>query len=195
LKQAVPLSRYLVFFVLAIGVCAADLATKSWMFAHLGFPNPPSQPPAQPWWLWQGIVGFQTNVNKGALFGMGQGLWPLFAVLSVAAAIGIVIWLFPARAAHDWLLTVALSLVSGGILGNLFDRLGLSGLTWPSGWPGHAPGETVHAVRDFILLLIKGWAWPTFNLADSSLVCGAALLFFHAFFGGGRVANEQASQQ
>jgi signal peptidase II len=183
LKQAVSLSRYLVFFALAAFVCAADLATKNLAFARLGFPNSPSLPSAQPWWIWEGVFGFQTNVNMGALFGMGQGLWPLFAALSVGAAIGILVWLFPARAAHDWLLTIALSFVTGGILGNLYDRLGLPGLTWPADWPGHAPGETVHAVRDFILVLINGWSWPTFNLADSSLVCGAALLVYHAFFG------------
>jgi signal peptidase II len=182
LKQAVPFSRYLVFFALAIGVCAADLATKTWMFAHLGLPT---NPPAPPWWLWEGVFGFQTTLNPGALFGMGQGLWPLFAALSVGAAIGILIWLFPARAAHDWLLTIALALVTAGIFGNLYDRLGLPALVWPPGFPLHVAGAPVHAVRDFILVWIHGWPWPTFNLADSALVCGAVLLVGHAFFANG----------
>jgi signal peptidase II len=188
LKQAVPLSRYLVFFALAIGVCAADLATKTWMFGHprLGMPT---NPPTQPWWLWDRVFGFQTNLNEGALFGMGQGLWPLFAALSVGAAIGIFLWLFPARAAHDWLLTIALALVTAGIFGNLYDRLGLPELVWPAGFPPHVAGTPVHAVRDFILVWINGWPWPTFNLADSSLVCGAALLVGHAFFAKGDVGK------
>jgi signal peptidase II len=179
LKKAVPLSRYLVFFALAIGVCAADLGSKTWMFSHLGAP---ANPPTPPWWLWDGVFGFQTNLNAGALFGMGQGMWPLFSALSLAAAIGIFLWLFPAGAAHDWLLTIALGLVTAGIFGNLYDRLGLPGLGWPAGY-GHPAGTPVHAVRDFILVMIHGWPWPTFNVADSSLVCGAALLVVHAFFG------------
>jgi signal peptidase II len=193
LKQAVPFSRYLVFFALAIGVCAADLSSKNWMFAHLGFPNSPDRPPAQPWWLSDGVFGFQTNLNEGALFGMGQGLWPLFAALSVGAAVAILVWLFAARAAHDWLLTVALSLVTGGIVGNLYDRLGLPGLAWPPHWAGRAAGETVHAVRDFVLVWINGWPWPTFNIADSSLVCGAGLLICHAFFSKAEVEEAEAS--
>jgi signal peptidase II len=74
-----------------------------------------------------------------------------------------------------------LAFVTGGILGNLYDRLGLPGLSWPPG-PDHAAGAPVHAVRDYILVMIGRWHWPNFNLADSSLVCGAALLVFHAFF-------------
>jgi signal peptidase II len=178
LRPAVPLSRYLVFCILAGGGCALDLATKSWMFAWLGF----RWPPDQPYWLWQDVFGFQTNLNEGALFGVGPGFWTLFAAMSIGAAIGIVLWLFAAGAARDWLLTMALGFVTAGILGNLYDRLGLPGLIWPDGMPGHVPGAPVHAVRDFILVMIGRWPWPTFNLADSSLVCGAALLVWHAFF-------------
>jgi signal peptidase II len=176
LKQAVPLSRYLVFISVAAVVCAVDLATKSAMFAQFGF----CWPPAQPHWIWKDVLGVEIGANEGALFGMGQGLWPLFAALSVGAALGIFVWLFAAGAARNWLLTVALALVTAGILGNLYDRLGLHGLPWPPGYPGHH-GEPVHAVRDFIHVMIGPWPWPNFNLADSSLVCGAALLVWHAF--------------
>jgi signal peptidase II len=174
LKQAVPLNRYPVFFALAIGVCVADLGAKTWMFRH----HPIGDPTA---WVWNDVVGFQTTLNEGALFGMGQGLWPLFAALSLGAMIGIVVWLFPVGAAHDRLLTVALAFVTGGILGNLYDRLGLPGLVWPPGF-GPPAGAPVHAVRDYILVMIGPWHWPNFNIADSSLVSGATLLVFHAFF-------------
>jgi signal peptidase II len=176
LKQAVPFNRYLAFFALAVAVCAADLGAKTWMFARFG-----SGGPRPPCWLWDGVFGFQTTLNEGALFGMGQGLWPLFAALSAGAVVGILIWLFPAGAGRDWLLTIALAFVTGGILGNLYDRLGLPGLIWPAGY-GHPAGAPVHAVRDYILVMIGNWAWPTFNLADSALVCGAGLLVCHAFF-------------
>jgi len=172
LRPAVPLSRYIAFSAIVLGACAADLATKSWMFGWLD----PLGLNGRTWWLWKGVFGFQTSLNRGALFGMGQGFWPLFAALSVAAAVGIVVWLFPLGAARDWLLTVALALVTAGILGNLYDRLALHGLVGPAGAPDHA-------VRDFIVMFQIGrWHWPNYNLADSSLVCGAALLVWHAFF-------------
>jgi signal peptidase II len=180
LKSAVPPSRYLAFFSLALGVCAADLASKRQMFDRLGMPGVRDIE-----WIWRGVFGFQTSLNEGALFGMGQGFWPLFAALSIAAAAGVVAWLFLAGAARDWLLTVALAFVTAGILGNLYDRLGLHGLTWPRGFPGHRhePGAAVHAVRDFIVMFQIGqWHWPNYNVADSSLVCGAILLAWHALF-------------
>lgn len=177
MKQAVPLSRYLVFFFLTAAGCAADLASKTWMFRHLGMPDARREPA----WIWKDVCGFQTSLNEGALFGIGPGMWPLFAALSLGAAIAIFVWLFAAGAARDWLLTVALACVTAGIFGNLYDRLGLPGL------PGHVPGQSIHAVRDFILVMIGQWPWPTFNLADSSLVCGAGLLLCHAFLLSGEV--------
>ena len=179
MKQAVPLSRYFVFFALAIGGCALDLASKSWMFAHLGMPDPN----VQPWWIWDGVFGFQTSLNEGALFGLGQGFSLVFAALSIVAALGIFAWLFWAGAAHDRLLTVALALITVGILGNLYDRLGLPNLVWNDAFANHAAGQRVYAVRDFIVMFQIGqWHWPNYNLADSSLVCGAALLMWHALF-------------
>lgn len=172
-----PLSRYIVFFSLATGGCAIDLATKTWMFNRLGF-----GPNGQTWWLWTDVFGFQTSLNRGALFGMGQGMTPLFAALSIAAAVGILMWLFFVGAARDWWLTIALALIVAGIFGNLYDRLGLPGLVYPEGYPGHLAGEPVYAVRDFILMVFGKWPWPTYNLADSMLVCGAAMLVWHAFF-------------
>jgi len=109
-KQAVPLSRYVVFILLAVGLCAVDLATKRWMFDWLGMPM---ERPG-PWWVWKDIAGFQTSLNPGALFGMGQGFWPLFAAMSVVAALGIVAWLFIGGAASDWLLTIAMGIMTGG---------------------------------------------------------------------------------
>jgi signal peptidase II len=176
LRPAVPLSRYLVFFALVIGGCALDLGSKHWMFAWLGLPG--SRP--EPEWLWHNVFGFQTSLNQGALFGYGQGGWLLFSALSVAAAVGIFLWLFWRRAAHDRLLTLALGLVTAGILGNLYDRLGLHGIR---SIDGTGAAETLHAVRDFIVMFQLGdWHWPNYNLADSGLVCGALLLAWHAFF-------------
>jgi signal peptidase II len=167
-KRAVPANRYLAFTTIALIGCGLDLATKAWVFAWLGAPG------GQTHWIWRPYFGLQTSLNQGALFGMGQGKVWLFAILSLAAGIGIVYWLFVTGAAVDRLLTVALGAVMAGILGNLYDRLGLWTL------PGN-PGQSIHAVRDWILVQYPPWTWPNFNVADSSLVCGAALLMWHAF--------------
>ena len=129
------------------------------------------------------VFGFETNLNEGALFGIGQGQVCVFAGLSFVAALGVVYWVFVARAARDLHLTIALGFVLAGILGNLYDRIGLHGLTWAEGVRGHEVGDRVYAVRDWLHFKIDaiGFDWPIFNLADSCLVCGAILLIWHAF--------------
>jgi signal peptidase II len=167
----VPLSRYLVYVLITTVGCALDLATKHWMLDWLEAGT------GQIHWIWKGVFGFQAVYNRGALFGMGQGMWPVFTTLSFAAAAGILAWLFVFKAAKDWWLTLALSLISGGILGNLYDRLGLPGIIDP------LTGERMHVVRDFILMQLNDrYQWPNYNIADSLLVCGAAILFCHAIF-------------
>jgi signal peptidase II len=163
--------------------CAIDLLTKRWIFAKLGSHYIQQGEPRAPIWLAEGWFGFETSLNEGALFGIGQGRVMEFAVLSVVAALAIFWWLFWARAAHDRLLTVALGCVTGGIFGNLYDRLGLPGLTWAAGVPGHSAGDRIYAVRDWLHFKIDAiqFDWPIFNLADCLLVCGAGLLVLHAF--------------
>jgi signal peptidase II len=172
--ERLPLSRYLTFVSIALVGCAADLITKHAIFRWRGLPRQ-----GNVWWLVNGRLGIETSVNPGALFGMGAGWWWLFSLLSVVALIGITVWLFGYHAARDRWLNVALACVSGGILGNLYDRLGL----WDH--RGVAP-ELAHGVRDWILFV---WPeiklqifnpWPNFNIADSLLVTGAIMLAVHA---------------
>lgn len=177
MAKSVPASRFVVFISIVLVGCLVDLATKSWIFARLGMPGTRPQ-----WVIWPGFFSLTTSLNEGALFGLGQG-WTLgFAALSVVAAIAIVVWLFWARAAHEWSLTIALALIMAGIIGNLYDRLGFPGLTW--NWQMQPPvrvGEPVYAVRDWLLVTIPviHREWPVFNIADSMLVVGASLLFLH----------------
>jgi len=173
--RAVPANRFFVFFSIAVGGCLADLATKYLVFDRLGMPG---MKPAC--WLIPRVLAFQTSLNEGALFGMGQGMVPVFAALSIAAVAGILVWLFYLGAATDRLLTVALGCVAAGICGNLYDRLGLHGMKWGAGYLLHQPGEQIYAVRDWILVMIGPVHWPNFNIADSLLVCGAAVLLWHA---------------
>ena len=174
--RAVPLNRYCVFFLIAGGGLAIDLATKRWMFEWLGLPGGRTEP------VFGNFLGFQTSLNEGALFGLGQGMAWFFSALSIAAAVAICWWLFVAGAARQWVLAVALSGIMAGILGNLYDRVGLPGLKWNFPNNLHKLGEPVFAVRDWILVMLGTWHWPNFNTADSLMVCGALLLIWHAFF-------------
>jgi signal peptidase II len=181
--SAVPYSRYLVFLAIAACGCVLDLSTKSWIFRRLSAPWIEEGHASPPIWLIGEVFGLETSLNEGALFGIGQGQGLVFAAISFVAVIGILYWLFVARAAHDLHLTIALGFVLAGILGNLYDRIGLHGLTWAAGVHGHQAGDRVYAVRDWLHFKIDavGFDWPIFNLADSCLVCGAILLIWHAF--------------
>jgi signal peptidase II len=163
--------------VIALTGCALDLGTKRWIFDRLGMPDPRRRIS-----LIDGILSLETSLNEGALFGIGQGQRLLFVALSLVAVVGIVIWLFHLRAAHDGFLTAALGLITGGILGNLWDRLGVPGLVWHYGM---RVDEPVYAVRDWIHFKIENLIdWPVFNIADSMLVVGVALLMWHTFRNG-----------
>lgn len=163
------------FLTVAVAAAAADLASKESIFGVLGMPG--ESPPID---IVPGLLVLETNLNEGALFGMGQGMGIVFATISVAAILGIIALVSrPATRRDAWLLT-ALGLIVGGIVGNLYDRLGLPGLEW------HAPlerrGEGVLAVRDWIHFTLPGVIdWPIFNIADSWLVIGACMLLVASF--------------
>lgn len=169
--------RIALFFALLLVGLTADLVTKSILFDWLF--DPLSDAHQEPYWLINDVFGFQCSTNPGALFGMGRGYSWLFAIFSVIALAGIGTWLFAFGGLVDRWLTVSLGLISGGILGNLYDRLGL-------GWQPDFPESIKYNVRDWILFRLKGVPffdpWPNFNVADMLLVSGAVLLMLHAFF-------------
>jgi signal peptidase II len=174
-ENSLPTGRAVWFCSLAVIGCAADLVTKHLVFRHSQLFR------GNEWWFWEGHAGVQKSLNEGALFGIGQGGVWIFSLFSLVACIAIPIWLFKFGAAQDRRLTIALGCVTGGILGNLFDRLGLHGLTWDAFDPARA-GQRVYAVRDWILLQYDAqWVWPNFNIADALLVCGAIFLLVQGF--------------
>lgn len=67
---------------------------------------------------------------------------------------------------------IALSLILGGAVGNLWDRI--------------ASGRVV----DFLLFYVKQYQWPVFNLADSAIVVGAGLLVLEILFGRSHPAEQ-----
>jgi signal peptidase II len=175
-----PSNRYALFFILAAIGAVADLLTKSMVFDRHFQPQLLYLGQHQPirWWI-DGVFGIQCSTNPGALFGFAKGYSPVFAVISILAITGILVWLFWFKHAVDRWLTIAFGLVTGGILGNLYDRLGL-------GYRAEYPVEIKTDVRDWILFRLQGVPmfdpWPNFNIADSLLVTGAIMLFVHAFF-------------
>jgi len=82
----------------------------------------------------------------------------LFVCIALAACVLILFLL--RRYAHDYLFCFALSLILGGAIGNAADRVLLG------------------AVVDFLDVHAAGYHWPAFNLADSAITCGAALLIW-----------------
>jgi len=106
--------------------------------------------------------------NRGAAFSFlsdasGWQRW-FFIALALAVVIVLTAWLY--RLHKNQVRTaLALSLVLGGAIGNLVDRV----------LYGH--------VIDFIDVYYAGWHWPTFNIADSAITLGAALLLLDAFTG------------
>jgi signal peptidase II len=160
----------IVFLALAAVSAGVDLTTKSIAFARLGMPGVGPRHDLIP-----GVLMLETNLNEGALFGMGQGLGLAFAAVSVLAIAGILAMMAKQTTRDDLILVTALGLIVGGIVGNLYDRLGLPGLAWHA--PAERIGEPVRAVRDWIHCVLPGVIdWPIFNLADTWLVIGAGLI-------------------
>jgi signal peptidase II len=105
--------------------------------------------------------------NRGAAFSFlsDAGGWQrwFFVVVSFIAVILLTFWLRKLKS-EQWALALALSLVIGGAVGNLVDRL----------WLGH--------VIDFIQLYYKSFYWPAFNIADAAITLGAVLLVWDGLF-------------
>lgn len=117
-----------VFTTLVTLTTAADLITKALAFKNLGMPGT-----SPGWTVVNNMLWYRTSLNEGALFGLGQGMGWFFISVSVAALIGILITVSWLRIRNDAVLLVALACITGGILGNLYDRLGIPSLRW------HAP--------------------------------------------------------
>jgi signal peptidase II len=154
-------ARWILFWAIALGGMAFDLATKSIIFARIG------EPPSAPVTLVPNVLELHTSYNPGALWGLGRALpysSQFFAGLSIAAAMAICYYLFIRKAAADWRLTAALALIMAGALGNCYDRLVL----------GH--------VRDFVHFHVDpvGFDCAIFNFADNMLVAGAIALMLLA---------------
>jgi signal peptidase II len=146
--------RWLVLIVL---ILAADQATKLWVLAAL---QPYEVIPVMP------SLNLTLVFNEGAAFSFlaDAGGWQrwFFVALAVVVSVVLLVWLWRLKP-DDRLTAAGLSLVAGGAVGNLIDRIAY----------GH--------VVDFVDVYWRAWHWPAFNVADSAITVGVALLLLEAF--------------
>ncbi|HEX9278932.1 MAG TPA: signal peptidase II [Casimicrobiaceae bacterium] len=147
--------RWWAWLGLSLAIVAADQLSKLAMIALF-------QPGEE-----RVVTGFFSLVlafNTGAAFSFLRDVagWPryLFSAVAIGAG-GLIIWLL--RRGGDRLYCAGLALILGGAAGNLWDRLTL----------GH--------VVDFLLFHWDRWYYPAFNVADSAITVGAALLILDSF--------------
>ncbi len=112
--------------------------------------------------------------NTGAAFGLfadSSAQWKVGALVSFSVLALIVVSALLWKNSHAFsITTVGLSLILGGAMGNLWDRM-MSG-----------------RVVDFLDFYVGSYHWPAFNVADSAIVVGAILLISEIFFA--KSANE-----
>ena len=150
-------NRLIVWLALAAIVIVLDQASKLWVERTLAFRTSVYVLP---------VFDLVHVRNTGAAFSFlaGASGWQreFFLVIGIAASIWIT-WMLVRAGKGQSLFCLALSLILGGALGNVIDRVRLG------------------AVVDFLHFHWGPHYWPAFNIADSAITCGAALLLLDAF--------------
>lgn len=141
-----------------MAVIVLDQITK---FAVAGAFTLHEQLPLTPWF------NLTLAHNPGAAFSFlsdasGWQRW-FFTAIALAVSIAIVVWMKRLPANDRWM-AIALALILGGALGNVWDRI------------------TLGYVIDFLDFYVGQWHWPAFNVADSAITIGAIMLAIDAFF-------------
>ncbi len=118
--------------------------------------------PGAPVRVIDGFLALTLVMNPGLAFGLLAGVPPgwrwIVALLSLAALVVLVQVAVRVLPAGSWLDHGTIGLVFGGAVGNLIDRARFG------------------AVVDFVDVYYRGWHWPAFNVADSAITVGVALL-------------------
>jgi signal peptidase II len=147
-----------IYFGIAIIAIALDQLTKWLASTHLVMHE---QNPVMP------SFNLTLMHNYGAAFSFlsNAGGWQrwFFTIIAVVISIVLIVWITRLKANEKWL-GVSLSLVLGGAIGNLIDRV--------------AYGYVI----DFIQWYYDRFYWPAFNIADSAIFVGAAMLLISSFF-------------
>lgn len=147
------------WYALALLVLAFDQLSKLKALELLAY----SQPVRVFDWF-----NFTLHFNQGAAFSFlsNAGGWQrwFFSALAIIVALVLVFWL-RSLGRRQWPLALGLSLVLGGALGNLVDRLRFG------------------YVVDFISVHYQSWYFPTFNIADAAISVGAAWIILDSLRG------------
>ena len=163
--------RFAIWMIVAFVVVIADQVTKWAIIQHIQYGG--SVPTSF------SFLNLVHQQNKGAAWSFlaDAGGWQryFFIVLATVVSGVIGVWLWRIRNEGPLILAAGLSLVLGGAVGNLVDRILL----------GH--------VTDFIQVWFGNWAFPSFNVADTAITVGAALLIIDSLFGSGR--SEAAAEK
>jgi signal peptidase II len=140
-------------------VIVLDQLTKLWASSALAYAEPVAVMPSF-------NLTLMHNTGAAVSFLSQAGGWQrwFFAVVAVLISTVLLVWLARLKPQQRWL-AVALTLVLGGALGNVWDRLYL----------GH--------VIDFIDIYYRQWHWPAFNIADSAIFVGAVMLIIDGLRG------------
>jgi signal peptidase II len=152
------LRRWAALPIVAVIVLALDQLTKSWIETHI-----PMGESLAPWPALAPYFKLVHLANTGAAFGLLRGQGGLFVVIALVVIVTVLIY---ARylPVDNQAVRLCLGLQLGGAAGNLLDRL--------------QHGQ----VTDFLLfsLPLRGRVleWPSFNVADSAIVVGVAILAF-----------------
>jgi signal peptidase II len=153
-----------VSLILALVVLVLDFVTKRWVESGLfhGEQIPVTS-----------FFNLVLTYNAGAAFSFLSDAagWQRWFFSSIAGGASILIIYLLRKHERDKLFCIALSLILGGAMGNLWDRVTL----------GH--------VVDFLDFYIGNYHWPAFNVADSAIFVGAMLLILQSFL------QEEASPQ
>lgn len=141
------------FWPVAAAFLVTDFITKAWAVASLAPAHTRHEVIGE--WL-----TFTLLYNPGAAFGLHLGEWSrwIFMALTVGAVV-ILTRMYQATEDGDRPRLIALGMILGGACGNLIDRL-----------------RSSQGVVDFIDVGIGDMRWPTFNVADIGVSCGAVLL-------------------
>ncbi|MBB4910315.1 signal peptidase II [Actinophytocola algeriensis] len=158
-----PLPPRKVWLVAAVSpvVLVIDQITKQLALAGLEH-----EPPVR---VLGGLFYLQIVRNPGAAWGMATSMTWVLTLIALAVVVGI-IWVMPKLRSAGW--AVGLALVLAGALGNLLDRF------------FRAPGAMHGHVVDFLSpFAANGEAFPVFNIADSAICVGGALIVLMALLG------------
>ncbi|MBY0473474.1 MAG: signal peptidase II [Nitrosomonas sp.] len=143
-------------FAIALIILVLDLVSKYWVESTLEFGQVIPL---------TGFFNLVLTYNPGAAFSFlsDQSGWQRWFLSGVAGSAAILIIYLLNRYKHEKLFCLSLSLILGGALGNLYDRITL----------GH--------VVDFLDFYVGAYHWPAFNVADSAICIGAVLMIYESF--------------